>query len=262
MIGFNPRSREGNDIRWGTPNGSISCFNPRSREGNDLVSNSLRLPESLFQSTFPRRERRMVFPDLLFSGGFNPRSREGNDNEILAYQVRKKGFQSTFPRRERHSCRNASKARPEFQSTFPRRERLQSQGGCCTSRSVSIHVPAKGTTSDCVLFILLVYRVSIHVPAKGTTTTGSLHRAEYISFNPRSREGNDDYVPQLAFIDFSVSIHVPAKGTTPATMRAARNQSCFNPRSREGNDPGRHANNHGLPVSIHVPAKGTTTADN
>ena len=123
--------------------------------------------------------------------------------------------------------------------------------------SVSIHVPAKGTT----YFEerrLEHERVSIHVPAKGTTRDRTISVCWTDCFNPRSREGNDPYssffLPVLyafqstfprrerprkrnALLQRSVvSIHVPAKGTT-----------CPDPYQRGE-----------VVVSIHVPAKGTT----
>ena len=78
-------------------------FNPRSREGSDWQLIQL-LPQSYnqFQSTLPRRERRM-------------------DSSTSLDSLK---FQSTLPRRERRSggmmrCELPSR----FQSTLPRRER-------------------------------------------------------------------------------------------------------------------------------------------
>ena len=121
-------------------------FNPRSREGNDLRPRRRRWSLAQFQSTFPRGERRYLsgiwtclqwvsihvpargttqtyhkikeldivsihvpargttisIRDLdLLTVGFNPRSREGNDmtsEEKAEYRAK---FQSTFPRGER-----------------------------------------------------------------------------------------------------------------------------------------------------------------
>ena len=77
---FNPRLREGGD------NGQIvftrqgKDFNPRLREGGDLASYANTLVISGFQSTPPRRRRRVekqyYAPDRL---DFNPRLREGGD---------------------------------------------------------------------------------------------------------------------------------------------------------------------------------------
>ena len=78
---FNPRSREGSDVRAGTVLEVIGFdFNPRSREGSDRVTGvGLRLPED-----------------------FNPRSREGSD-AVWPWRESPSRFQSTLPRGERHS---------------------------------------------------------------------------------------------------------------------------------------------------------------
>ena len=99
-------------------------FNPRSREGSDFVGNIGKKGFGLFQSTLPRRERRIIttiavaiqnisihapakgatvplsvgFPHL---PNFNPRSREGSDQILIPTYPRKGKFQSTLPRRER-----------------------------------------------------------------------------------------------------------------------------------------------------------------
>ena len=100
--------------------------------------------------------------------------------------------------------------------------------------------------------------VSIHVPARGTTCPGRVRRCGSRGFNPRSREGNDDiwqesvvrlspvsiHVPargttkkERSFLSLLiVSIHVPARGTTKAAHENLRLTASFNPRSREGND--------------------------
>ncbi len=76
---FNPRSREGSDTARPHMRPAMRNFNPRSREGSDAFSDWIDDPVYPFQSTLPRRERRIfpmafrTFPD------FNPRSREGSD---------------------------------------------------------------------------------------------------------------------------------------------------------------------------------------
>ena len=58
-------------------------FNPRSREGSDLKGRTLELMARKFQSTLPRGERlrdsRKIFP----AEDFNPRSREGSDFNFI-----------------------------------------------------------------------------------------------------------------------------------------------------------------------------------
>ena len=100
--------------------------------------------------------------------------------------------------------------------------------------SVSIHVPAKGTTQS-PGWIKRACAVSIHVPAKGTTIVCALLCMWHVSFNPRSREGNDDHNTAVS-IYLAVSIHVPAKGTTDPEIELSLYPAGFNPRSREGND--------------------------
>ena len=122
-------------------------------------------------------------------GSFNPRSRKGNDCKLLhgyllfvvSIHVPARGttsiaatlrltvlFQSTFPQGERHSGVSFPLISYLFQSTFPQGERLQVVGSGGQLNSVSIHVPARGTTLDDG-DVLVIDTVSIHVPARGTT---------------------------------------------------------------------------------------------
>ena len=121
--GFNPRSREGNDMVSPDTLARLLSFNPRSREGNDRTAKirrhyfavSIHVPARetticcfnlpsviMFQSTFPRGKRPLLLCTLASHAPcFNPRSREGNDLnqsfQTLAYML----FQSTFPRGKR-----------------------------------------------------------------------------------------------------------------------------------------------------------------
>ena len=76
---FNPRSREGSDAYSSAFWRVITNFNPRSREGSDAVANAPRATCTQFQSTLPRRERRRSMQSRAADGDFNPRSREGSD---------------------------------------------------------------------------------------------------------------------------------------------------------------------------------------
>ena len=99
---------------------------------------------------------------------FNPRSRVGNDQSeqrlrkeiMISIHVPAWGttavndcirlenliFQSTFPRGERPNSYDTCLLLVIFQSTFPRGERPGRTGHPQGSRSISIHVPAWGTT--------------------------------------------------------------------------------------------------------------------
>ena len=78
--------------------------------------------------------------------------------------------------------------------------------------SISIHVPARGTTGISEEDATRI-AISIHVPAWGTTFSVSYSFPSSYYFNPRSRVGNDDII----YLSFNRS-------------------KDFNPRSRVGND--------------------------
>ena len=135
----------GNDSAWYSNVANQCYFNPRSRVGNDLQWFVLGLIELLFQSTFPRGERRDAAFTKVFADNFNPRSRVGND---LIRRVELVLILDFNPRSRvgNDTCEIITKDVSE----------------------ISIHVPAWGTTlkeraKD------LQLRISIHVPAWGTT---------------------------------------------------------------------------------------------
>ena len=77
----------GNDSAWYSNVANQCYFNPRSRVGNDLQWFVLGLIELLFQSTFPRGERRDAAFTKVFADNFNPRSRVGNDVRGSVYRL-------------------------------------------------------------------------------------------------------------------------------------------------------------------------------
>ena len=102
----------------------IQSFNPRSRKGNDDDQEFAYADISLFQSTFPQGERRLIRGMLPSYSSFNPRSRKGNDaydggqskkDMIVSIHVPARGTTAIFT----------------------------SLGN---NYDVSIHVPARGTT--------------------------------------------------------------------------------------------------------------------
>ena len=78
---------------------------------------------SLFQSTFPRGERRKIQGAVLRQGHFNPRSRVGNDDKLTV----------------RKDAKIISIHVPAWGTTYPPCVRMTVDG-------ISIHVPAWGTT--------------------------------------------------------------------------------------------------------------------
>ncbi len=163
-------------------------------------------------------------------------------------------IQSTFPRGERRDTTPDTEDYLRFQSTFPRGERPNRFAWATPFFTISIHVPAWGTTI-CTGYSGKVSYISIHVPAWGTTAfiahfcppivfQSTFPRGErrlyilwksVIYFNPRSRVGND--CSYCSFLPSNrISIHVPAWGTTALYPRSP--VWCY--------------------ISIHVPAWGTT----
>ena len=115
---------------WGTTGLLLSDarhqqdFNPRSRVGNDMLS-----PEYLCRITIS------IHVPAWGTTVSRPCS---YPNSPL--------FQSTFPRGERLDGVSGVPVRIEFQSTFPRGERPIRRKSGTDSWSISIHVPAWGTT--------------------------------------------------------------------------------------------------------------------
>ena len=166
-----------------------------------------------------------------------------------------------------------------FQSTFPRGKRLLTLAANSVNFTISIHVPAWGTTIS-RFYKGLGKRISIHVPAWGTTRQQHRYRQHRSYFNPRSRVGNDTITKNFSLL------HKAFQSTFPRGERQyvdKLNELCeyFNPRSRVGNDKYStriinmdnefqstfpRGERHTLPhcstfsckISIHVPAWGTT----
>ena len=173
--------------RWNNP----CCFNPRSHEGNDRIglvklndfglvsihvptrgttsSHRSRKPLRMFQSTFPRGERRhWRHPDSPRWYGFNPRSHEGNDICRRRPLMQDMCFNPRSHEGNDHRGDIFQVLIRKFQSTFPRGERHRRSDRERYCKAVSIHVPTRGTTLRCRNRKEKKY-VSIHVPTRGTT---------------------------------------------------------------------------------------------
>ena len=78
---------------WGTTQVGVNIqvsdlnFNPRSRVGNDDEDRSDNGRPYIFQSTFPRGERRTLNLHMCSGQDFNPRSRVGNDGVTTSQQM-------------------------------------------------------------------------------------------------------------------------------------------------------------------------------
>ena len=147
--------------------------------------------EVVFQSTFPQGERpsrarydqwesdvsihvpargttRKGAGAMRRKRSFNPRSRKGNDMGWMETVLRRKRFNPRSRKGNDDFLRFTKLKASTFQSTFPQGERLRFLHINKKEVHVSIHVPARGTTSQKGKVKDMSY-VSIHVPARGTT---------------------------------------------------------------------------------------------
>ena len=60
IVGFNPRAREGRDVSALLMLPVMSCFNPRAREGRDGIPSGEAFGSAVFQSTRPRGARLLM----------------------------------------------------------------------------------------------------------------------------------------------------------------------------------------------------------
>ncbi len=169
-LNFNPRPREGDDFVTFVNSFLLTLFQSTSPRGGRRCRHRRYGPSCRFQSTSPRggRRRRRGQRDRN-RPDFNPRPREGDDLRPLPGSSWKRRFQSTSPRGGRPS----------------RPRRLK------TGYSISIHVPARGTTLKGFLLRADLAEISIHVPARGTTVLQAQYNISKVYFNPRPREGDD-----------------------------------------------------------------------
>ena len=86
-------------------------------------------------------------------------------------------FQSTFPRGERQRDADDCCWNTLFQSTFPRGERPTAQRLFFDLKTISIHVPTRGTTGASERNHPFTH-ISIHVPTRGTTRYAGIAQAE------------------------------------------------------------------------------------
>ena len=146
FLHFNPRSREGSDLKHLPRYNFPTDFNPRSREGSDCS----------------------MCNDGKHVGNFNPRSREGSDE----LYIRAGAFDAiSIHAPAKGATGNVITAEvliDTFQSTLPRRERRGDDAHTSLDIEISIHAPAKGATAK-ALEDIDNSKISIHAPAKGAT---------------------------------------------------------------------------------------------
>ena len=144
-------------------------------------------------------------------------------------------FQSTFPQGERLGRVLREEGIRMFQSTFPQGERRLRSSRTSQKRGVSIHVPARGTTTG------EFYKTGANAGFQSTFPQGERRRVNltvlelYSRFNPRSRKGNDQFFKIHAGFHRSFNPR-SRKGNDAGGQILTSLTLGFNPRSRKGND--------------------------
>ena len=185
-----------------------------------------------FQSTRPRGTRQQMTPSLSHTRSFNPRVREGRDHRGLHIYNRPGGFNprvregrdlplvsiakkfcvsihasardATSGSEDRRGCR-------EFQSTRPRGTRPVKRVFIREIIRVSIHASARDATQQAQETKASDKFQSTR--PRGTRQNSSADTMGLGGFNPRVREGRDDY--RLADgKHHTVSIHASARDAT------------------------------------------------
>ena len=144
---FNPRAREGRDLRSPSLSFTIFCFNPRAREGRDVC---FRVHTHITNVSIHAPARGATCRDQAQSimiACFNPRAREGRD-----FSER---FSFDFLRVSIHA---------------PARGATAGNADCVPQSVVSIHAPARGATPRRLWTRSPAHSVSIHAPARGATS--------------------------------------------------------------------------------------------
>ena len=167
---------------------------------------------TIFQSTFPQGERRLVCHSVKVFIPISIHVPTRGTTYLGSPSKHQLNISIHVPTRGTTPESYIKRLDSIFQSTFPQGERPTIVRINDGSLPISIHVPTRGTTSlirlaDCACWI------SIHVPTRGTTC--------YKSKWWRSK---------------NISIHVPTRGTTSGNQLVSRHLVNFNPRSHKGND--------------------------
>ena len=143
---FNPRSREGSDLKLYRDMPDCNHFNPRSREGSDRSRVCRKLSASGFQSTLPRGERL----------------------KVTDVRVERLQFQSTLPRGERPYT--AGYQPMDSENFNPRsREGSDSIFDSASNCKVNFNPRSREGSDAASIIVFFCSSISIHAPARGAT---------------------------------------------------------------------------------------------
>ena len=211
--GFNPRTREGCDSQLIGLSHLHFCFNPRTREGCDYSVNCLISQLVMFQSTHPRGVRHSYFSDKL-QDMVSIHAPARGATEALQQRCVHYQFQSTHPRGVRLCNAKLLSFHQQFQSTHPRGvRRFPLRSVIAPLEFQSTHPRGVRRSIDQAKQLIEKFQ-STH-PRGVRLPLMCLGRSAKC-FNPRTREGCDVFDFPYADYPFLVSIHAPARGATPA----------------------------------------------
>ena len=257
---FNPRTREGCDVRPCILHNRHFYFNPRTREGCDGVESPNRMRAVIFQSTHPRRVRHVkeilkmakrnisihapakgatdLYVGLVIRGkNFNPRTREGCDQEQSV--ILKNFIDISIHAPAKGATMIIRNYFGSFSNFNPRtREGCDPLVALLIVRivTISIHAPAKGATVCSSGFKALIFSFQSTHPRRVRPSILHLQGNYNTNFNPRTREGCDNVFAWSILRMTFISIHAPAKGATSIHWVINFLPVHFNPRTREGCD--------------------------
>ncbi len=207
-----------------------------------------------FQSTLPRRERRLLCQAQKAVRRFNPRSHGGSDGDLKAFK-RSTKVSIHAPTEGATAALILFLETLQFQSTLPRRERQHRQGHenlnlcfnprshggsdidrlpCRGRRPVSIHAPTEGATARSADAGRLKEFQST-LPRRERPAARRIFRRGLGCFNPRSHGGSDESQTKIS-LAVNVSIHAPTEGATSWPNNDRLFLLSFNPRSHGGSD--------------------------
>ena len=189
----------------------------------------------MFQSTFPRGERRWSGCNAGLVWGFNPRSHEGNDKCLCIILQ----YLSCFNPR---SHEGNDKLDSVLDASFPCFNPRSHEGNDCVALReapyqlhVSIHVPTRGTTRMNITELWSIW-VSIHVPTRGTTLL-ACELLRYHTFQSTFPRGERQAETRSILLVRAFQSTFPrGERHVQGLLEAGKVGQGFNPRSHEGND--------------------------
>ena len=214
---------------------------------------------SLFQSTLPQGERRLIdFITGVFTD-FNPRSHKGSDEgePLTTPQI---SISIHAPTRGATSVYVPAGIFIEFQSTLPQGERLAEGVRNTPYMGISIHAPTRGATMDRPQSLSFC-AISIHAPTRGATSFIIPNTISVDIFQSTLPQGERLYSCIPDIINWFISIHAPTRG---ATFSYSAHHHCIRFQSTLPQGE-RHRSalvlRWSTGISIHAPTRGATSRE-